>query len=246
MRRLKFRGGSSAVDTTLIDELVAFVEHRIEDRVFEQFIYRHDTLEDLLGPDLYMVAISIRWNHPPAVDAVRNRLARLLEGWGVPFDRAGGLQRKMGKHERVLNDLAAQFPKFAKRASSKRARLTQFLPPVSEAELSSIETRIGVRLPPSYRAFLQITHGFEALGDTLKLTATHPRKHPGLVGSPSVVTVADWWLEADGDEALFVVDGGRDDGEWPVAYYGHADPRIEIVCESFGAWLEKVLVWRSR
>ena len=77
MRRLKFRGGSSAVDTNLIDEIVAFVEHRIEDRVFEQFIYRHDTLEDLLGPDLYMVAISIRWNHPPAVDAVRNRLARL-------------------------------------------------------------------------------------------------------------------------------------------------------------------------
>jgi hypothetical protein len=51
------------------------------------------------------------------------------------------------------------------------------------------------------------------------------------------VCIADYWLEADGDQATFDL---RDDAgdDPPVLYYDHGRPAVRTVAKSFTAWIE--------
>ncbi len=227
----------------LVEQVVAFVERRVDDRAFEQLLYRHDEFEGIFGDETYLQAISMRWDHGPTVEHLRRMLADVLDTRGIPVDRRGAAERRVARRDRVLDQLRPHFPEFVRQASASRGRVTDLLPPASEAHLAELEAQLGLPLPPSYRRFLSVTRGFTGDDDTLRLDDGHPRPHPGLGGPSAFLSFADWWLEGDGDEALFVVEEGRTEGELPVAYYAHAEPRVEVVCGSFRAWVEEV-IWR--
>ncbi|MGI4791663.1 MAG: SMI1/KNR4 family protein [Janthinobacterium lividum] len=52
---------------------------------------------------------------------------------------------------------------------------------------------------------------------------------------------ADFWLEGDGDQALFDVGHGLVDGEYPVFYYNHDGPSIRKLADNFTEFIEEVV-----
>ena len=54
---------------------------------------------------------------------------------------------------------------------------------------------------------------------------------------------AEYFLEADGDQVLWDVKPGLQDGEYPVMYYAHesSPPSVRQIAGSFREWLEQCL-----
>lgn len=122
------------------------------------------------------------------------------------------------------------------------------LPPVpdsgaSEAELSQLETELGVPLPAEYGSFLR-RWKYLVLDDGYRIWGF---RHNGVgVGSPWVsdqhrsgvryLVFADYWGYADGDQLLFEI---GDPEQEVVAYLHEHGPRFEAFAPSFS-----LALWR--
>ncbi len=145
------------------------------------------------------------------------------------------------------------FPAFARFLRSGEADVEEFLPPASGAEIEQLEEQLGVPLPASYKRFLRIARGMTVMGDSLQMHEGHPFFHDfpakaavarkgGAWPPPSqgMLCFAEFWLEGDGDQVLFDVRGGLVEGEYPVFYYAHEQPRVRKLADSFADWLEQI------
>ncbi len=126
----------------------------------------------------------------------------------------------------VIAGLAGHFPRFARFLRSNLEQVDECEPGIDEPAIAELEQAAGSRFPDDYRAFLRCCREL-TIGDTLQLTAIHPFAHPFRARS---VAIAEYWLEADGDQALL-------DGEG-VFYYAHSVPAVRPLAKTFTAWLE--------
>ena len=57
----------------------------------------------------------------------------------------------------------------------------------------------------------------------------------------------DFFMEADGDQVLFDVKQGLQNGEYPVMYYDHQTKPVQVkkLESSFRDWLEKFLSYEA-
>jgi len=105
-----------------------------------------------------------------------------------------------------------------------------------------LESDLNIKLPDSYKEFLRCIRGFWLLGGSVQISEIHPFFHNfpqkeqltsrqlklikikgGKWPPPSqgMLCFAEFFMEADGDQVLFDVSKGLNDGEYPVFYYSH-------------------------
>ena len=165
------------------------------------------------------------------------------------------------------DDLMGSFPGFAAQLAARASEpylVEHVLPAATDAEISSIETELGLPLPESYKRLLRITRGFWLSGGVIQLSSEHPFFHdfPPLEtltpqqrrvvaqkggtwppSSQGMLCFAEYFLEADGDQALWDVSQGLQGGEYPVVYYAHEGrpPSVRPLAAHFGEWLQQCL-----
>ncbi|WP_320783544.1 SMI1/KNR4 family protein [Streptomyces sp. CRN 30] len=151
-----------------------------------------------------------------------------------PFDWRSFLLKWSGEWaDRPPNDMAASEDDNA----ARRARWLGF-PAASEERITAMEKRLGRRMPPSYREFLEISDGWQHAGGFVSLLAgsAHARWHNDESGLADVFEVyldedagpeerreADLWrrglqldVESDAMYVLMDPEDVDEDGEWPV------------------------------
>jgi hypothetical protein len=149
-----------------------------------------------------------------------------------------------------LEPLRTHFPKFHAKLCAeavKEGNINQaeyILTPASDDEIQKIEQRIGVPLPKSYKQFLRCTRGGIYLE---KVPTEFNRGQPFILEHPlfkNKICVAEYFLEADGDQIYLDARQGLINDEYPVLYYAHdyaPEPHcFRKVAESFGEWLESL------
>jgi len=173
-----------------------------------------------------------------------NKSDRYKQEWKEGFSRFYAEQKakekeKARQYEPAINAIAKHFPKFARFFKKRASHIDCMEPPITEAQLVEIERSLRVALPQAYKQFLLCTR-------SLRIEAFEfSRCHPDLVSSSGptkgMVSIADYFLEADGDQVLFAAtDLGEADP--PVFYYAHAGspPHVRQIGTRFSTWLESL------
>jgi hypothetical protein len=135
-------------------------------------------------------------------------------------------------------NMELQFPEFA--ASSDKLEIENELAPLTDEEISRLETRLNIELPASYKRFLKCTKGFSAFGGSVQLNEEHPFFHT--TGSTTgMLCFAEFFMEGDGDQVLFDVTQKAEDCEYPVYYYDHEanPPNVRKIANNFEQWLNE-------
>ncbi len=169
------------------------------------------------------------------------RSDRYQRGWDEAFERFVREKKAADKvrAERlgpVISGLAQHFPRFARFLKANLDQVEVCEPGLDADAVSTLERELGVTFPPDYRAFLTCVSEL-MVGDTLQVTSEHPFAHPVLDGD-GTLCVADFWLEADGDQALLDLRAGGTGA--PVLYYAHSEPAVRPLAKTFTAWVESL------
>lgn len=119
-------------------------------------------------------------------------------------------------------------------------------PPATEEEIAEAERRLGVALPPSYRAFLRVTNGWrrtspfiERVWGTDQVEWLQVRNKELIEiwtdqempdcwerqALPGALEISDW-----GDSAIYMLSPGvvREDGEWEAAFFANWSPGARV------------------
>ena len=75
----------------------------------------------------------------------------------------------------MLDAAANLFPRFARLAADRE--LEQVLPPASSHEVGTLEQRLGLPLPESYKGLLRCARGFWLMGGVVQFGSGHPFVH---------------------------------------------------------------------
>jgi len=168
---------------------------------------------------------------------------------------------------RIHNDLEREFPGFASRLAIRPNEpylVEQVLPPATDQQIDQLEAELRVPLPSSYKRLLRLARGCWLAGGLIQLSGQHPFFHEfrplgelnpqqrrvvqqkgGGWPPPSegMLCFAEFFLEADGDQALWDARNGLQDGEYPVFYYAHeaSPPTVRHIASSFAAWLDQCI-----
>ena len=164
---------------------------------------------------------------------------------------------------RIHPHLSAEFPEFAALLANRPDEpylVEHVLPGATDEAIRKVEQEIGVPLPDSYKALLKLCRGFWLAGGMVQLTAQHPFFHQfppldqlsprqrsvvaqrgGSWPPPSegMLCFAEYFVEADGDQALWDVSAGLQEGEYPIYYYAHegSPPSVLQIAPGFREWL---------
>lgn len=138
-----------------------------------------------------------------------------------------------------LDRLKAVYPKLARFLSRQLDAVQELADPASDEEIAQWEQSYGLKLPESYRRFLACTRSL-VYGDTLQMGLLFTFQHPDEPQLPSagLICFAEYWLEADGDQALFAA--AEPGSEPAVLYYSHSEPSVRAMAKDLDAWLESL------
>jgi hypothetical protein len=157
--------------------------------------------------------------------------------------RKAEAQQQAQQFKPRIDALAKHFPKLGRFLKKEIDAIDQLDEPASDAELGVAEQSLGAPLPAMVRQFLSCTKGLAL--DGLAIGLTQCFRHPAAVAVQGedrpAVCLADYWLEADGDQVLIeAVQTPSDDP--PVYYYAHAagNQAARQLAPSFSAWLESL------
>ncbi len=153
--------------------------------------------------------------------------------------------------EEFLRRVRVAFPDFAAKLGDGSAfDLEQVQPPASDGDLRESEESLGLPLPESYKSLLRCGREFWLLGGVVQFGFQHPFLHEfdpldERTARPTrgMVCIAEFWMEADGDQVLFDVSGGLMEGEYPVVYYAHESrpPSVRRLANTFPEFLAGLL-----
>lgn len=161
--------------------------------------------------------------------------------------------------EQILASVAPRFPDFARLAPYYG--IDHLLPPASDAEIAGLEASLGVELPESYQALLKCTRGFSLLDGRVRFDSVYPSYHNfppfaqltpeqqqrvfdslGTWPPPTqgMLCFAEYSLQFPGDQVLFDVRRGLQDGEYPIIYYaqGARPPVARRLAGSFAEFMD--------
>lgn len=142
------------------------------------------------------------------------------------------------------------------------ADLALAAPPAAEAEITAAEQRLGARLPPSYRQFLEASNGWRLdkgaiyrlgaaheigwFGDPFGLTALY-REGLAEHSTEQEVLLAGMWrralqLETDSDASYALLDPGDtdEDGEWALYVYKGWSGELPDRYPSFRSYMQRM------
>jgi hypothetical protein len=162
----------------------------------------------------------------------------------------------------MLEAASQLFPRFARIAGD--FELEHILPAATQTDVANLEKGLGLRLPESYKSLLQCARGFWLMGGVVQFGSQHPflhnfpplesltlpqRRVVELKGGPwppvsqGMLCFAEFFMEADGDQALFDVTGGLVKGEYPVMYWAHErrPPSVLKLADGFAEFMEHFL-----
>ncbi|MBL9082334.1 MAG: hypothetical protein JNK76_11040 [Planctomycetales bacterium] len=148
---------------------------------------------------------------------------------------------RLAEYEPRIAELKSQFPRFAKFLMANVTRIVEMGAPAREDELAHIEAELGRSLPVAYAKFLRCARTL-VVDDVLQFTSTHPFIHHSTgsgLSTERMLCIADFWLDADGDQAM--IDVGADVTEDPpVLYYAHEAPGLKLrtIATHFTEWVE--------
>lgn len=168
---------------------------------------------------------------------------------------------------RIHPGLKQEFPEFAAvlaRRPEEPYLVEHVLPPATDADIQALEAELSVPLPDSYKRLLRLCRGFWLSGGMVQLGSQHPffhefpplenlspqqrnvvRQRGGSWPPPSegMLCFAEYFVEADGDQALWDVHQGLQGGEYPVYYYSHesSPPSVKRIALGFAEWLGRCL-----
>jgi hypothetical protein len=137
---------------------------------------------------------------------------------------------------KVPDCLKELFSTFYQKVQDGKIRVDTFEQGASEAEIQMIEQQLGLPLPASFRSFLTCANGFSLARPLAYMHRGHVWFHP-----TDTICFAEYFKEADGDQAVFDISQGLIDGEYPVLYYAHDFARDENkglrkIADSFAEW----------
>jgi hypothetical protein len=172
--------------------------------------------------------------------------SRYHDAWELEYRRSceesKAKQKALAKrYAPMIRAVEKNFPKFARFLKRRVEDIDSMAEPASETDLAGFEKTLSLKLPATYRTFLHCTRSIELEG--LKFGIEHPFVHeakPGVIlPTEGMLCIADYWLEADGDQVLFDLKGHAGDDP-PVFYYAHgqAPPRVRPLAPTFTGWLE--------
>jgi hypothetical protein len=181
----------------------------------------------------------------------RRNVLELSRKWLYDGDKRGDT---MENHEAILKKLEplrAHFPIFHAKLCSDAEKLVDFygkeyiLPPASANEIATTESQLGLLLPKSYKQFLRCLSGFMGPIRLNRTPTTFNQGHPFVVDVvylKGTICVAEYFLEADGDQIYLDARQGLISDEYPVLYYAHdfapESRYLRKLADSFGEWLE--------
>lgn len=139
-----------------------------------------------------------------------------------------------------LERLRAGLPEISSKLGDGSAYCLESIgPPASDLELEELERSLGVGLPDSYKRLLRCARGFSLFGGNFRVEG-FPFFHES-PPSEGMLCIADYFLEADGDQVLFDVTPGLVDGEYPLVYYAHDEPSVRPLARSLPELLSSLL-----
>jgi hypothetical protein len=171
------------------------------------------------------------------------RSDRYQIAWNEDFQRfcAAEKERKrlrIKELEPRLKSLEGLFPKFARFLRRRAGDVDQIDEPATDSEISAIENALGVPLPQTFKQLLNVTR--ELHMNALSLGVEQVFRHPAEVGGPTgSICIADYWLEADGDQVLVEY---RPDPlpDPPVFYYAHEQGSARPLASRLTEWIESL------
>ena len=155
--------------------------------------------------------------------------------------------------------LEKHFPKFA--SMLEECDPENIEPGLTTEQINELENDLGIPLPESYKNFISKCNSLWLFGGPVQFGSQHPFFHdfPPIESmnpqqlavikqrggnwpppSQGMLCFAEYFWQADGDQVLFKVDDGLDDGEYPIYYYSHESnpPSVTKVANTFSEWLE--------
>ena len=137
--------------------------------------------------------------------------------------------------------ITEHFPKFGSFLKKRVRDIDTLEPAAAEAEITAAEQGLGVSLPDTYKRFLRCTKSltFDVLSIGSFFVFPHPAKIVDAGIESGSICIADYWLEADGDQVL-VECRPKMESDPPVYYYAHAEGphAVRKLANSFSAWIE--------
>ncbi|HWL08204.1 MAG TPA: SMI1/KNR4 family protein [Planctomicrobium sp.] len=115
--------------------------------------------------------------------------------------------------------------------------------PATHDDITAFEQSIGIPLPATYRQFLLCTRQLKLEGLSLGFDDiwSHPALIPLETGTSAALCIADYWLEADGDQLLLEWTATPKDDPG-IFYYAHEEGsnRARPLSMRLSQWLESL------
>jgi SMI1-KNR4 cell-wall len=143
----------------------------------------------------------------------------------------------------MLEKARVFFPAFSQLAPDYDLELEQAA--ASQDEIANIEKALNLPLPQAYKNLLSCTRGFWLMGGAVQFDSQHPFVHPYSIASANeFLCFAEFFMEADGDQVMFDLRGGLQNGEYPIVYYAHAaKQKTRILANNFTEFMENFLTY---
>lgn len=154
-----------------------------------------------------------------------------------------GKQARANQMGPRISALAEAFPKFARFLKKRIDKIDRLEEPATLQELAALEESLGVPLPSSFKRFLECTKSMSLDGFSIgvgsvceHIAAVDGQSQPG-----KSICIAEYWLEADGDQVLLEHTPAPADDP-PVFYYAHEARKSAArkLAPSFSAWIESL------
>jgi hypothetical protein len=140
-----------------------------------------------------------------------------------------------------LSALASVFPKFARFLRTRIDDIDEMEGGASEPEILELEESIGAPLPEAYKQFLRCTRllALDGLSFGMRETCRHPAFIEGQQNEAGTICIAEFALEADGDQVLIECCAVPTDDP-AVYYYAHSRGvnAARKLDTSISAWIE--------
>jgi hypothetical protein len=134
----------------------------------------------------------------------------------------------------LIEKIKARFPKLAALLKRRLDLINDLKPGMSPAELAELQATLRESLPMTLVELFRVARCIELEGFKLDANLFFLQEAGPATG---MLTIADYFLDADGDQLLLAVrDGLADDSQ--VHYYAHSIPEVRPLGKSFSQWLD--------
>ncbi len=175
----------------------------------------------------------------PHTPTNRYKIARNAEHAAYALEAGRHQADQQAPLQLVVGLLKPHFPIFAALLKQQDEQAIELAAAATEAQLQELDERLGIQLPGQLKLLLKCSSRIELAGLCLGNLFIHETQS-GIPGpSTGMLCIADYFLEADGDQVLIDPRELPADDP-PVYYYAHDIPEVRPLADRFSGWLESL------